>query len=206
MTTKHTRQKRWTIYYRTFFGLLGLSAVFTEITVLIGRGQFNPANFFSYFTIESNILAASVLLIAAHTSSSTRGIALLRGAMTLYMVMTGVVFALLLSGLKDVSFTAVPWDNVVLHYIMPVAVLIDWLLDTPRFRLTWRRALAWLVFPLVYVAYSLARGPWVNWYPYPFLNPETQGYVGVVTTSVGIVIFAMIVVWLLTARTRKGEI
>ena len=37
------------------------------------------------------------------------------------------------------------------------------------------RALWWTAFPLTYAAYSLLRGPLVDWYPYGFLNPTTDG-------------------------------
>ena len=48
--------KKFLIGYKLAIGQLGLSAIVTEIVVLINRGRFNPVNFFSYFTIESNIL------------------------------------------------------------------------------------------------------------------------------------------------------
>ena len=38
----------------------------------------------------------------------------------------------------------------------------------------------WLVFPLGYTAYTLARGPVVDWYPYPFLDPRIEGWVALV--------------------------
>ena len=203
-STQPIEKEKWRLYYKLFFGALGASAIITEIVVLIGRGQFDPANFFSYFTIESNLLAAVVLLVGATgRGRGNRQFAFFRGATTLYMIMTGVVFAILLSGLKDVSFTALPWDNVVLHYIMPIVILVDWLLDTPKITLTWRRAVAWLVFPLSYVTYSLIRGAIVGWYPYPFLNPATSGYLGVIMTSIGITLFAMIIVWLLVRKARR---
>ena len=34
----------------------------------------------------------------------------------------------------------------------------------------------WLVFPLVWVVLTLARGALDNWYPYPFLDPDNGGY------------------------------
>lgn len=200
------KTKGWLVYYRTFFGLLGLSAIITEIVVLVGRGTFNPTNFFSYFTIESNLLAVVVLLLGAWATKWSRPkmwFALLRGAATLYMIMTGVVFAILLSGLEDAVLTAVPWDNTVLHYIMPIVLLVDWLVDAPKVAITWRRALAWLTFPLAYIIYTLIRGPIVGWYPYPFLNPATNGHLGIISTSIGITLFAIIVVWFLTGVVKR---
>ncbi|MGA8046237.1 MAG: Pr6Pr family membrane protein, partial [Dermatophilaceae bacterium] len=73
-----------------------------------------------------------------------------------------------------VDLTAVPWDNTVLHYIVPVAMLVDYLLDRPRRRLSFRASLLWLIYPLAYAGYSLIRGAIVDWYPYPFLDPGTN--------------------------------
>ena len=42
------------------------------------------------------------------------------------MVMTGVVYSVLLSG-TDVD-TALPWFNSVVHRVLPIVVVIDWLL------------------------------------------------------------------------------
>ena len=38
---------------------------------------------------------------------------------------------------------------------------------------------AWLIYPLAYVAYTLAHGAVMNWYPYPFLDVTQLGYLTV---------------------------
>jgi hypothetical protein len=113
-----------------------------------------------------------------------------RGAATLYMVLTGVVFATLLSRLDPRLLTAVPWDNTVLHYIMPIVLLIDWVIDGPANSPTLRMILLWLAYPVVYVVYTLVRGHFVDWYPYPFLNPTNGGYDSIAVVSVFIALFA----------------
>ena len=186
--------------YKIGFALLGLSAVATEIIVLSQRGVFDAANFFSFFTILSNVFAAFVLMVSAIyvvRRSKSKRLDSFRGAATLYMVLTGVVFAVLLSGLDPRLLTAVPWDNTVLHYILPVILLIDWLIDPPRARISTRSVLLWLAFPQLYVAYSLLRGPIVGWYPYPFLNPANGGYDAILLVCVVITIFAVIAGFLL---------
>lgn len=187
--------------YKLIFGLLSLSAVVTEIVVTVGRGTFMPGNFFSYFTIESNMFAAGMLLISAYATvqaRSSQSLSSARGAATLYMVITGLVFAILLSGLKGVHFTAVPRDNVILHYIMPVAVLLDWIIDTAPARLSFRRGLRWIIYPLIYVGYTLIRGPIAKWYPYPFLNPGPHGYGAVFITSAIIAVISVAIMYALT--------
>jgi len=192
---------RFLVGYKVIFGLLSFNAVITEIVVTVGRHTFRPGNFFSYFTIESNIFAAVMLLVSAYATARAKrsqGLSSARGAATLYMVITGLVFAILLSGIKGAHFTAVPRDNVILHYVMPVVLLLDWLIDVARPRVRFRRALRWIIYPLLFVVYTLIRGPIVKWYPYPFLNPTPHGYEAVAITCVIITVIAVAIIYGLT--------
>jgi len=193
--------------YRVLFGALGLSAVITEVTVLVHRGIFVPANFLSFFTIESNIVAAAVLLYGALVimRKGGRGYDMLRGAAVLYMAVTGIVFAVLLSELDANVLTAVPWDNTVLHYIMPLAMFGDWLLDPPKTRVPFKKALVWLVYPMAYLIYTLVRGRIVGWYPYPFLNAREHGYASIVLVSAGIAGVVYGLSWLIVRVKRPAR-
>ncbi len=194
-----------TTLYRVLLALLGFSAVVTEIATLVERGVFVPANFFSYFTIEGNLFTVGVLLAAAAAPARHhRLVDLLRGAATLYMVVIFLVFSVLLSGLEDTTLTAVPWDNTVLHYVMPVAVLADWLLDPPQRRIPFRTGVLWLLFPIAYVGYSLVRGRIVGWYPYPFLDPA-DGYGEVAVVSVAIAVVGVVLAWAITRRGSRNH-
>lgn len=187
---------RWA---KVLLALLGFSALVTEVAVLVERGQFAPGNFFSYFTVECNAFAVGVLLWSALAGARrTRRLDLFRGAATLFMLTTIVVFTVLLSGLDPARLTAVPWDNTVLHYLMPIGVTLDWLLDRPVRRVWFRSALLWLAAPLLYVVYTLVRGPLVGWYPYPFLDPGTGGYGQVAVVGVGIAVVVGGFAWVVT--------
>ena len=182
---------------RIFIGLLVLTAVTVQLSDSITQGK-NLANFFSFFTIQSNVLAAIILCIVGigtlAKKKTTPQFAFLRGAATLYMIMTGIIFALLLSGLQQALQTTIPWVNVVLHYAMPIAMLVDWLIYPPATRISFKRALWWLTYPLIYLAYSWVRGAFTHWYPYPFLDPGTNGWLTVLVTcvAIGIVILGII--------------
>lgn len=194
-------KRNYMVGYKVFFGLLGFSAIVTEIATIVAGGNWNPANFFSYFTIESNILAVVTFLLSAFflfAGKKNKKLDFLRGAATFFMVVTGIVFAVLLSGIEGIVLTAAPWDNIVLHYLIPIAIVIDWIVDGPSVKLSYRKALLWLVFPVAYVAYSLIRGPIVNWYPYPFLNPANGGYGQVFVTSVIITIGGFVLAYLVS--------
>jgi hypothetical protein len=180
--------------YRLVFATLGFVAVITEIVTLNNRNIFNPSNFFSYFTIESNLLAAMMLAIFAfsyrYNAETAKKLYVFKGAITLYMLMTGVIFAVLLAPIEDAILTAVPWDNIVLHYIIPIVVVVDWLCFQPKVVISFKQSLAWLGFPAAYVTYSLIRGSIVGWYPYPFLNAEKNGYIQ--TLAVIAVLFVLV--------------
>jgi hypothetical protein len=201
-------KNKYLIGYKTFFGLLGFSAVVTEIATLAERGMLDVANFFSYFTILSNIFAIAMFFIGAYVLASGKKnlwVDYFRGAATFFMIVTGIVFAWLLSGLEGVQLTAVPWDNTVLHYIIPVAMAIDWIMNPPAVRFTFRQALAWLIFPIAYLMYSLFRGPIVNWYPYPFLNPANGGYGQILITSLIITAGGLLMIYLVTRIGQKAK-
>jgi hypothetical protein len=177
------RQQSWVRAYRLGFALLTFVTIAYQLYNSTTRGNFNPVNFFSFFTIESNILAATLFLLGGRLSDreeGSRGWDLLRGAAVAYMTTTFVVYGLLLTGYNDALQTPLPWVNNVLHRIFPLVVFADWLIRPPRTLLTFRDALIWMGFPLLYLFYSLVRGPLVGWYPYPFLNPERVGGYGVV--------------------------
>ena len=177
---------------RAFFAAVALVAIAVQLTDLAGKGVLNPVSYFSYFTIDSNLIAAAILLTgAAKAGRSSARLDLFRGGAVVYMSITGIVFTLLLSN-TDVD-TAIPWVNTVVHELMPLVVLADWLVTPPATRILLRQGLLWLSFPLVWIIYTLIRGSIVNLYPYPFLNPAHGGYASVAVYSVGILV-AMLVV------------
>jgi len=201
------KNKLFLVGYKVFFALLGFSAIVTEMVVTLERGTFNPANFFSYFTIEINTLAFITFLLSAGvliSGKARKWLDTLRSITTVYILIVGIGFAVLLAGLENVALTAVPWDNTVLHYIIPAAVLIDFLIDRPRRKISFKSGLVWVTFPLLYAAYSLVRGNLVGWYPYPFLNPSLHGIAPVAIAITGLTVLGLILVFVITWFTRLG--
>lgn len=165
---------------RVFIALLTLTAIGAELNETFADSE-SVGNFFSFFTIQSNLFAAAMLLLTAgfvFTGRDTERLAYFRGASSLYMVITGIVYFLLLRGV-DVQ-TDGAWVNTVVHYVMPVVMLLDWILFPPGSGVDLRKARVWLLYPATYAVYSLVRGGMVDWYPYPFIDLRDNSVISVV--------------------------
>lgn len=171
---------------------LAIAAIVAQVKVLADEGKLDLVNFLSFFTIQSNIIGIVALLILAARPAGPRPFWLesLRGAATVYLTVTFVVVILLL---RDVDVgLQLPWVDFVLHKVTPAVLFADWLLDPPTVRLGPRAALSWLVFPLIWLVYTMIRGPNAGWYPYPFLNPANGGYGTVAVTVLVILVVSAI--------------
>lgn len=192
---------------RLFFGLLGLIAVGRQLAIHI-HNRYSVINFFSYFTNLSNIFAAAVLLFSAlsliqHRDPTVRD-DIIRGTATVCMALVGIVFALLLQD-QDLG-SLLPWVNIVVHYIMPVVIVLDWLYQPPKARLALTQGAYWLIFPFLYVAYSLIRGAIVGWYAYPFFDPtKSGGFAGVALYCIAIFVVFSLLCWLFITLGNKTE-
>ncbi len=115
-----------------------LAAIVAQAIVLADAGAFDASRFFAFFTIQSNLIgvAAFIWLLATRGRERSRGLDLLRGAAAVYLTVTFFVVIFLLSGV-DVQLQLV-WVDVVLHKIFPIVVVLDWIVDPPRTRLTAR--------------------------------------------------------------------
>ncbi|MFW6187699.1 MAG: Pr6Pr family membrane protein [Actinomycetota bacterium] len=161
------------------------------------------ANFFSYFTIQTSLFHAVVFGLGTWFLLARRGpdpgwLGALRAAATTYTVTTGVVYNALLRQIPLEPGLEQPWANEVLHTIVPVYALLDWLFAPGRRPVLWR-VVGWIVvYPVLWAGYTLVRGPTVLdegtgnawWYPYPFLDPHASAG-GYGTVAVWVVVLAV---------------
>ncbi|MBX7434527.1 Pr6Pr family membrane protein [Mycobacterium sp. Y57] len=124
------------------------------------------------FTYQANLLAAAYYLwtLARPRADARVG---LRGAVVLYVVTAGVVWNLFLTG-HSMGYTVA---NLLLHVVVPVLVLADWLLvGRGASRVAWWQPLAWLIYPAGYLALALlVLNTAGRRAPYFFLDPATVG-------------------------------
>jgi hypothetical protein len=179
---------------RAILGLCILSAVATqyhESVVLHGA----PADhFFSFFTIQSNIFAAATLLLVAlagRRHANRDAVVALRGAATLYLTITCVVYSAIPSWAPQILAS---WVNLTVHLVAPLALIVDWFSEPIILVGSYLRTIAiYLVYPAAFAVYSLVHGAITHWYPYYFLDPRTHGYLDAVAMALAILAFGALV-------------
>jgi hypothetical protein len=200
---------------RTLVNSLRLIAVIAVVVAVVAQWlessqtpTYSFWNFFGYFTIQSNLIIAVALAVtlvaAARRKRADLAVSVLRGATTVYIATTGIVYNTLLTG-ANVS-ASVPWSNDVVHKIIPVYAVLDWLLFSDRARLLLRHVWWFLLYPAVWTTVVLVRGATDGWVPYPFLDPA-QGYgvvaIYVVGIAVSITLLGILVVGMSRLRLVK---
>lgn len=122
------------------------------------------------FTYQANVLAAAYYLwtLASPRADARVG---LRGAVVLYVVIAGVIWNLFLTG-YSMGYTEA---NILLHVVVPVLALTDWLL-VGQGQVRWWQPVAWLVYPAAYLALALVvLNNLGRRAPYYFLDPDSVG-------------------------------
>ncbi|SDS42715.1 Pr6Pr family membrane protein [Jiangella sp. DSM 45060] len=161
------------------------------------------ANFFSYFTVQSNILVmAGALLLVIDPHRDGRGLRVLRLTGLIGISVTGVVYATLLAPLVDLEGAAQA-ANIGLHYLTPVLAVAGWLLFGPWPRIDTSTILLTLIWPVLWLVYTLIRGEAVDWYPYPFIDVIEIGYGRTLLNAAGITVLLLGVGWLFLAGDRR---
>jgi hypothetical protein len=158
-----------------------------------------------YFTILTNLLVAIVFTGIALGKPAFRSPPL-AGGVTLAILLVGVTYHLLLSGLVELSGLA-RLANFIMHGAVPVLVPLFWLFFTPKGGLQIRDGLMWSLYPGAYFAYALTRGEIENKYPYPFMDVAKIGWLQTATNAVVILLCflaaILALVWLDRRLTRK---
>lgn len=172
---------------RFFAALIALTAwlavalrawIVTSFVMAQGRTALDGlVTVFSYFTLQANVILAVVATACALRGEADTFLTRpsTQAAVTVYIVIVGVIYAVLLAGLRQLSGLAVPVD-IALHRVVPVLFAVYWLVFVPKGHLSWRSPLAWLIFPALYVVYSLIYGGLTGRYLYPFSNVPVLGY------------------------------
>ena len=183
------------VWARRVLGVFRLSVAALEVVALIGNFEyvlgfrfFATTNFFSYFTVQSAMAAVVTLGIAGCfallTPSDPPWLGVLRTMVTAYLLVSGIVFGLIVAQASTRDYRVdVPWSDTLLHFVVPALAVVAWVTDSViavNPPVPWS-TVAWvLVFPSIWLVYTLLRGADLGWYPYFFLDEaQVGGPVGV---------------------------
>ncbi|MGW5669133.1 Pr6Pr family membrane protein [Micromonospora sp. NPDC003776] len=181
------RRRRLAIPFRVAIVLSVVAGI-----VLTALGPATVTGLLPYFTIQSNVAVGVFAGYAAWRAWQGRPEppSALKGAVTLYITITGTVYHLVLANPASPFAMVQPhrepgewWGNQFLHTVVPLLAIADWALFDRRGRLRPRYAAWWLAFPLAYLGFALVRGLIVHRYPYPFIDAGALGYGGVGLSS-----------------------
>jgi hypothetical protein len=213
-TTIPDRGVRW---LGGLLAALGWAALVTQMTISVGRAIDDGrgaiaglVNYFSYFTILTNLLVAVTLTSQAAAPGSRVARFLGRPgvltAIAAYIAVVGVAYHVLLADLYHPTGIARVTDTV-FHSVMPTLFLGYWWLAVPGGQLPRLGPPAWAAYPLAYFVYLLARGALTGVYPYPFADPSQLGYPRAMLNGLGILGSILFTGAVLTAakRAKAGD-
>jgi hypothetical protein len=204
-----------TAIFRLLTAATAAAAVSAEL--LLG----SPLHVLSQFTIQSSILLTLVMTVSARRAwTAHRPLSsALTGATLLYVVIGALVHHLLVTNTSSPFATPSPptgWHAItdqLLHTAIPIAALVNLLLLTTSGHLHLRQAAPWLLYPLAYLAFSLARGELLlpgtpNRYLYGFLDVDEHGYKSVLGNALllGLAFYALAVLLVTLDHIRPNPV
>ncbi|MGE8150758.1 Pr6Pr family membrane protein [Pseudomonas vancouverensis] len=160
-------------------------------------------SFFSYFTVLSNTLVATVLTCAWTSRDSAARRWFLQpwvsSGVAVSIAVVGLAYSILLRHLWHPEGWQWIADEL-LHDVMPLLYLGYWGSCVAKGSLRVRHIGLWLIYPLVYFAYVLLRGHLLAVYPYPFADVGKLGYPQVFINAggllTGFVLIALVLIGL----------
>jgi hypothetical protein len=134
--------------------------------------------FFSYFTILTNGIVALCFTALAMRDGK---LSFFKKPSTLaatvaYIAVVGAVYNLILRHQWNPQGINKVVDQL-LHTFIPAGFVLFWLFGVAKDKLAWKLIGQWLLYPAIYLVYTVIRGYFSGYYPYPFINVVELGYV-----------------------------
>lgn len=192
---------------RIVAAVLVLASIATQVIDESAHHDFFAVEYFSYFTIQSSLINVVILalsgLVALRRGRESTLLGVLRASVASYGVVTAVVYNVLLRGLPDDGYVGIQWPNEIIHVWVPLFLLLDWLVAPSRPMLRMRHLGIVIIYPLTWLVFTLLRGGFDGWFPYPFLQPNgPDGWGGVAVYILGIAAFIIALALVLIAVSR----
>ena len=182
-------------WYLTIITIAGWFALVSQLYLIIQNRMVSipetVIRYFSFFTILTNIIVALCVTVLLVKPKSKCGKFFYRPAtvtaITVYITIVGIIYNVILRFLWQPQGLQKITDEL-LHTVIPFLFILLWIFYVSKSELKYKNALAWLIYPLLYVVYTAIRGEITGYYPYPFIDVGQLGYQRVLINSGGLII------------------
>ena len=145
--------------------------------------------YFSYFTLDTNIIVALCCSFLLLSPASGLGRFFSRPstqtAISIYILIVGIVYNVILRFLWAPQGLQKLVDEL-LHSVIPLLFVAYWFLFAARQPLQWKQVFPWLIYPFVYAVFVLIRGSFSGFFPYPFIDISKLGLNRALINAVGL--------------------
>lgn len=180
------KQNTAKIGYRILLSIifaLELYALPTQFYLIVENPEFTffsaAVRFFSFFTILTNcivfICSALLLFGGNFRISNFFSKATTITAITVYIVIVGITFNLLLRSIVDLKGLH-SLVSEIFHTVVPILFFFYWLFYINLEKVSFKNILLWLIYPIVYEIFTLFHGIYTDFYPYPFIDATKLGF------------------------------
>ncbi|WP_262852061.1 Pr6Pr family membrane protein [Mumia quercus] len=197
---------------RLWFGAMAALGAWATVglAVMVASEGRSLVNFFSYFTVQSNLLVLVTAVVIAVRGQVGEWWEPVYLAGLVGITITGAVYHLLLAGQQTLHGIEI-WYDLVHHTLVPAGSLVGFFLLRPRLS---DRAWWFLAWPVGWVAYTLVRGAVADpqfrgpegepplAVPYDFLDATASGW-GPVTVT--LLLIALVAVAIAAAAITTGR-
>ena len=155
---------------------------------------------YRYYTMQTNLFAALWLTLAIIFHGNPKKLnkikGVLKGAITIYISITFIVYAIMLRSLYNPTAILDKFTNIITHYAIPLAFLIDSLFTEKTIKYKWLNLVFWVIYPVLYLLFAITHGKLTGDYLYPFLD----------VNELGVGYFILVVVILLIGFLALGSL
>lgn len=182
MEKGNTTKIKGEILLGTIFAL-ELYALPVQFYLLFNLPEFNffsaAVRFFSFFTITTNtivfVCCALLLFGGKHWANTFFRKCTTITAITVYILIVGIVFNLLLRPTLHLEGHHLIVSEI-FHTVVPILFFVFWLFFVSPEKISFKVISSWLIYPIIYIIYTLFHGIATEFYPYPFIDATKLGF------------------------------
>ena len=155
---------------------------------------------FRYFTNQTTLLIGGVIFISLSPYKHKPWFSYLAGLALVSGVLTGLTFHFILDVDRPISL-----QGHLAHTYVPFLYLIYYYATLPGY--SFKRFYWLLAYPILYLLIFIITGPFTGFYPYWFLDIETEGLISVLRFTLGLMLpgFSLLSIGLLFLKQKWDQ-